>query len=197
MPKFTRILQGVGLALAMTATSATAALIDFSSAAWSGAGGTSSHTVGAVTASTNHGRLTHDSSHGLGIYDRDFLTGTGDEVDNREMLSIDLGASALIEKIVLHKLFANEGPCPFCYDEKGEYRLDGGSWMSFTGTMSSQPGMLAIMVGAAAQTIDFRADRPLLDDFALKAIKTPEPGTLALLGLGLAGIGAIRRRKTA
>lgn len=196
MPKFTTLMQGAGLALALTATSATATMIDFSSPAWSGASGNSSHTVGGVTASANYGKLSHDSSHGLGINDRDWFTGTGDEVDNREKLSIDLGAYSFIEKIVIHNLYADE--CGFgCWDERGEYRLDGGAWQTFTGTMSGSPGMLAIMVGAAAQTIHFRADRYLKDDFSVKAVKTPEPGTLALLGLGLAGIGAVRRRRSA
>lgn len=206
MPKITRILQGTSLALTMTAMSATAAMIDFSSPDWSAAAGNASHTVNGVTATASAlltlppilgtPKLSH-SSGGLGVNYGDWFNGNDDEIDNTERLSIDLGAAAYIEKIVVHKLFTNECLGFFCYDERGKYRLDGGSWQSFSAISSVEPGMLAIMVGASAQTIDFKADRLFKDDFSLKAIHTPEPGTLALLGLGLAGIGAIRRRKTA
>ena len=207
MPKSKKILQGVGLALALSATTATAGMIDFSSAAWAGAVGNSTHTVDGVTASASAllslpsflgtPRLSQSSSSGLGINYADWFNGKDDEIDNTERLSIDLGYTAFIEKIVLHKLFTNECLFGFCYDERGKYRLDGGAWQSFTATESGGAGMLAIMVSDSAQTIDFKGSRLVADDFSLKAIHTPEPGTLALLGMGLAGIGALRRRKTA
>lgn len=196
MPPLIKLLQGASLALAFTATSANAGMIDFSDPTWAGAAGNNSYTVGGVTVTANPGRatLSHDSLDGLGVNYRDRFIGEPDEIDKHEMLSVNLGASTLIHKIVLHNLFSDE--CFIaCWDERGEYRLDGGTWQSFTGNMAGQPGMLAIMVGSVAQTIDFRADRFALDDFSVKAIKAPEPGTLALMGLGLAGLGAFRRRK--
>ncbi len=206
MPTIKKLLLGTSLALAMSATPAHAGMIDFSSPAWAGAAGNSSHTVNGVTATASAlftlppimgtPVLSQSNTSGLGVNYADWFNGKDDEIDNTERLTIDLGSTAYIEKIVLHKLYKHECLWIFCYNEKGKYRLDGGTWHNFTAHSSGGPGMLAIMVGAAAQTIEFKASRLVADDFSLKAIHTPEPGTLALLGLGLVGVGALRRRKS-
>lgn len=54
---------------------------------------------------------------------------------------------------------------------------------------------LSGFVGLAALEIQTTALFMVFDD--LQLVKIPEPGTLALLGLGLVGIGMVRRRKTA
>jgi hypothetical protein len=67
-----------------------------------------------------------------------------------------------------------------------------------TGAFLNTPGVdTAALVGFPLVT----ADTSILDNVTFsiwrRAVSVPEPGTLALLGLGLLGLGATRRRKAA
>ena len=202
MKSLRRLAQGTGMALVLAAGSVSAAQIDFSSANWQLADGQGSYSYGGVTATANphKAKLSHDSLDGLGINYHDTIVGEEDEIDNWEFMSIDLGVSTQVEEVVLHNFFADEGCGFLCgdYDEKGKYRLDGGTWQTFTADSATEPGMYTLAVGGSAQVLEFKGERFLKDDYSLKSIKTadvPEPGTLALLGLGLIGLGFRRRHQ--
>lgn len=107
---------------------------------------------------------------------------------------------------------------PNCFREIGEYSLNGGlSWISFLSDPNqlrgnTSNGILTIAVNDFATSILFRSPGTLnvdgfsysqLHEFSLAGInvdradipETPEPATLALMGIGLAGLGAKRFRR--
>lgn len=78
--------------------------------------------------------------------------------------------------------------------------LEAGTWATFTLEFTSlatvAPGQkLGILLGNAGHSAYF--DNIRLDAVALDVppVETPEPAALALLGLGVVGLGCIRRRK--
>jgi len=191
-----KYLSALGLVFGF-AFNANAGLIDFRSADWTGANGQQTFAANGVTASAApwYAKLSQNSTDGLGI---DGWLDEPDEIDGLERLTLDFGTATLVEEITISNLYADEEYCfIFCfkYDETGYYKKDNsGSWIGFTG-VDAINGLFTISLNETVQLLDFKSDE---HEFSVQQIKTasvPEPGTLALLSLGLAGLTFARKRK--
>jgi hypothetical protein len=187
----------------LLAGAAGAATIDFRNAGFSGANYQPSFTAGGVTltALPLGASLYWDSIDGMGVR----YSYETDEIEGRERLSVTFSAPMYLSSVLLTDLFYENG-----YRETGSYQLNGtGSWISFQADLSQTPGssngelMLQLDPSSTITSIAFRAPGylPTLNQrhefsvAAMEASAVPIPAAVWLLGSGVIGLVALKRRK--
>lgn len=154
------------------------------------------------------------TSDGIGIVDDEVSFGDGGKTDVQR-LKITFSRAVDIASIFFLDLFGSEANNSDPEAEIAQFQVNGsGAGGGFTGTAMDGTGLFEGTIANASPlssldaftgvtSIEFFADTAQLrspdnTDFALAGIRTvdvPEPGTLALFGLGLLGLGIARSRK--
>jgi hypothetical protein len=188
-------------------------IYDFSDPIWDPGHGSSIISQGIKVAATEpaHALLSWTKGLGFGV-DSGFLDdvkGTDDEVNGVEILTITLPTATTLAGFTVSNLYYESllGLGVAAYQEIGYYKLGDGAWQAFTAPKKNTPntdGVLYVgITPALVSTIAFgyKPGIGLIDavknDFSVKSldvISTPEPGSLILLGTGLAAV-LLRARK--
>lgn len=205
-------LIALGMASAMSATAGTIIpadlTVDFRDAPWNNAAhNQSNYTDGntTATASASFGTETpvlfaNDGFDGLGVLKPGY---ENDEVDPGELLTISFAEAVDVQQVWITDLFDFGTPentsNPDGEEGFAKITFEDGSTTtySFYGINSDQwngEQVFTVQGSDKVTQMDFWSTAAG-DEFSVAGFNVPEPATLILFGLGLAGLGAARRKQ--
>lgn len=208
---FKQLALASSIALSAVSLNAQAAVIDFTSSAFSAVNGLTTYLdpisgvkLKATTTLGNSPTLTFNGGDGIGISSIG-VPQLGSEIDSFENLNVLFNGPVRITNIEFLNLFGRiSGRLLSTPAESIEVRVNGaGGWTSFTGTDTNSSGLGYLSSGFSAlnvTSLDFRGTNgsftSVLNDASLAKISyVPVPASAALLAIGAIGFVALRRRK--
>lgn len=200
------VVAALTIAVSSTAAQAAPFTLDFSdSSVWGGADGEIVFTTDVPGFTVNLGSvngLLSQTGAGLGVKP----LGGDDEIScigfTCEFVVSGFEPSQFVHEIEISRLF--DAPGHWGEDESGYYRINGGDWTKFNADSATGNLTLAIGQGDVSSIAFASFDGWGISDFAVKSItvegplnisEVPEPASMVLLGSGLLGAFAQRRRK--